>query len=119
MLTFCAIAIVVLGIALWDLNRRTLRALQIMEAEYSGLSSALFRRVEERQSEEAKLRAAIEQQEELVAMLWFAKYGMEPAEEGSYVPSGRLTEINGLRPHLRVGDPIGAGDDFFFDRDDE
>ena len=39
-------------------------------------------------------------------MLWYTAFGMEAAEVDRHVPSGRLTEVNGLRPRLKVHDPL-------------
>ena len=103
LLTGCVIGNVVLAIALWDLNRRCAKAFKFVDADIACLARAFGER---QKTEEARFGIALREQEELLAMLWYTAFGMEAAEVDRHVPSGRLTEVNGLRPRLKVHDPL-------------
>jgi hypothetical protein len=90
------------------------RRLNEIAVAMSRLAAVTDQMNQERIEESARLRSAVEAQEKLIAMLWYQTYGLEPAENGGCVPSGRLTKVHGLRPTLKVGDPIFVGNRFYF-----
>lgn len=117
MLAAYFIAIVALGILLWDLEVRAKRAIEALDGFDAQLARSLKQACDESEQRDARLRDALREQEHLIAMLWYKQYGMEHAAEGEYVPSGRLVEVHGLRPRLSVADPHFVTRDFKFTRD--
>lgn len=114
MLTASVIAIIVLGILLWDQNERAKSAIAALDRADEALGHALKQVLVESEQRDVRLRAAIRVQENLIAMLWYNEFGMEPADDGSHVPSGRLVEVNGFRPRLKVSDPLFVSDELKF-----
>ena len=119
MLVVSVIGLAILSVLLWVKYWRLGCYLQEVECAVDRAGRASEKSLQKAEAENSKLRTAIEKQEELIAMLWFHKFGMEPADNGSHVPSGRLTQVDGLRPTLVVGDPIFAGDEFYFMKFDD
>lgn len=114
MLIVCIFAILVLSVLLWDTNIRAKRAIAILDDVDARLAIAIQELSQKFEDQEAAHQKTLRNQEKLIAMLWFEQFGMEPPEEGNHVPSGKLNKVNGLRPRLRISDPLFVSDDFSF-----
>lgn len=118
MLTFLVAWNILLTVLIWAIDRHLGRQVLSLTEIIARFPSETRHRTQSLSEENETMRATIDYQEKLIAMLWFHTFGIEAPEAGSHVPSGKLNEVDGIRPRLVIDDPLFVSERLTFSRRD-